>query len=125
MNSREQIIGNYVEGYNQFDVDKMVLHFAENILFENVSNGEINLALTGLSAFREQAERAIAYFTVRRQTITSIKHIGNQTEIDVDYYAVLKADFPNGLKKGDELRVQGKSVFTFLNEKIIKLTDVA
>ena len=34
-------------------------------------------------------------------------------------------DFPNGLKKGQELNLIGKSIFEFDGDKIIKLTDVS
>jgi hypothetical protein len=37
----------------------------------------------------------------------------------------LNMDFPNGLKKGNELILKGKSVFKFLDNKIIKLTDIS
>ena len=55
----------------------------------------------------------------------SFKHLSDETEIEIDYYAVLGMDFPNGLKRGDELKLKGKSIFKFLNDKIIKLTDIS
>jgi hypothetical protein len=125
MKSREEIINNYIDGYNHFDIDKMVINFANTILFENISNGEINMSLSGLTAFKNQAELAKNYFTTRKQTIISFTHTVDETAIEIDYYAILNMDFPNGLKKGAELKLKGKSIFTFLNNKIIKLTDVS
>lgn len=125
MINREHIIKNYIEAYNQFDVNKMVADFDDNIVFENIQNGELNLSLTGLAAFKEQAEQAKAYFSKRTQTITSFAHCGNETEIEIDYRAVLGIDFPNGLKSGQELNLQGKSVFCFLEDRITKLTDIS
>jgi len=81
--------------------------------------------LTGLKALRQQAEQAKNYFTTRTQTIKSFKHLGDETEIEIDYHAILGMDFPNGLKTGDELKLKGKSIFKFLNNKIIKLTDIS
>jgi hypothetical protein len=125
MKSREEIINNYIESYNQFNDDKMVIDFAHNIVFENISNGEINMSLLGLDAFKNQAEIAKNYFTTRKQTVTSFNHEADETTIEIDYYAILNMDFPNGLKKGDELILKGKSVFKFLDNKIIKLTDIS
>jgi len=125
VNEREKIIKNYIDGYNQFDCDKMLFDFDENVVFENIQKGEINMSLIGLKALRQQTEQAKSYFNTRTQTIMSFKHLSDETEIEIDYYAVLGMDFPNGLKRGDELKLKGKSIFKFLNDKIIKLTDIS
>jgi hypothetical protein len=124
MTNREKIINHYIEGYNQFDVEKMVTDFDENIIFENISNGETNMLLTGLTAFTKQAREAITYFSTREQTVKSIKHSIDQTEVEISYAAVLAVDFPGGLQKGDRLEMEGKSIFKFQGDKIIKLTDI-
>lgn len=125
MKWREEIINNYIDGYNQFNVDKMLDNFADDIVFNNIQNGEVNLTLTGIIAFREQAEQAKSYFSERQQSITGIKHFNDRTEVDIDYRAVLASDWPNGLKKGHELRLSGRSIFEFKGDKIIKLTDIS
>lgn len=125
MTNREKIIKNYIEGYNQFEIDKMVVDFDDNIVFENIQNDETNMSLKGLTAFRPLAEQATTYFKARKQTIKSFKHFDNSTEIEIDYYAVLAMDFPNGLKKGQEINLVGKSIFVFEKDRIIKLTDVS
>jgi hypothetical protein len=125
MTGREKIIHNYIAGYNQFDIDKMVTDFAENVIFRNIREGALNMSLSGLTAFRQQAEQAKNYFTQRTQTIKSFKHMENATEIEIDYYAVLGMDFPNGLKSGQELKLAGKSIFKFSGNSIIELTDIS
>lgn len=120
---REKIINNYISAYNNFDIEKMLTDLDENIKFENISNDIINMTLTNLAAFREQAEQSKNIFTTRSQTIISWKHEANQTEIEITYNAVLAIDLPNGLKKGKVLNLSGKSIFTFLNDKIIELKD--
>lgn len=125
MKNREKIIQNYIEGYNEFDVDKMVEDFDAPIVFENISNGEPSVSLTGLDLFKEQAEQVKNYFSTRMQTIKSYTHRGDETEVEIDYKAVLATDFPNGLKRGDKLNLQGKSIFQFSRDKIIKLTDIS
>lgn len=125
MTNKEKIIQNYIEGYNQFDIDKMVADFDESIVFENIQNGETNLILNGIKEFTAQAEKAKEYFSERKQTITSLIQDEITAIVDIDYYAVLAIDFPNGLNAGQELRMKGKSIFQFLDDKIIKLTDMS
>lgn len=125
MIDRERIIKNYVEGYNQFDIDKMTTDFSRDIVFENIQNGEVNMTLNGLNEFKEQAENAKAYFSARSQVITVLNHFESKTEIEIDYHAVLAMDFPNGMKAGEELNLKGKSVFEFLDNKILKLRDIS
>ncbi len=125
MKYREEIITNYIDGYNQFDIDKMVANFDNDIIFENIQHDEINMSLRGLTAFIQQAEQAKNYFTTRTQTITSFNHTENNSEIHIDYFAILNVDLPNGLKKGQELHLIGKSIFYFREARIIKLIDIS
>lgn len=125
MKNREVLIQNYIEGYNNFDVEKMTKNLAENIIFQNIENGQLTMNINGIEEFRKQAEIAKMYFSKREQTITSYKHIDNKTEIEIDYFGILAQDFPNGMKKGEEINLKGKSIFEFENNKIIKLTDVS
>ena len=125
MSLKEEIVKNYVEAYNNFDVDTMTANFDENVVFENVQNNETSMTLTGITAFKQQAEQAKAYFKTREQRIKSIKYSGHAVEIEIDYHAVLAIDLPNGLKAGQVLNLSGKSVFLFEGDKVIKLTDVS
>lgn len=123
---KEQLITSYVKAYNAKDVSAMLANLAENMVFENQSNGEITMRLEGLEAFRQQAEEAKTLFTEREQTITGFQHSDDdQTEITISYKATLAKDLPNGMKKGDVLELSGKSVFTFSGNKIVKLEDLA
>jgi hypothetical protein len=51
MDKRERMIKTYVEGYNIFDVSKMITDFYKNIVFENIQNGEVSMTLKGIDAF--------------------------------------------------------------------------
>lgn len=123
---KEKIIQNYIDAYNDKDVDKMVENLSDDVLFENISNNEVTLSIQGKDAFREQAITALSYFSTRKQTVLDFKHNGNTTEIDIDYKAISAMDLPNGIKKGDTVNFQGKSVFEFSQDgRIVKLTDVS
>ncbi|MEJ5962079.1 nuclear transport factor 2 family protein [Pedobacter immunditicola] len=125
MRQREQIIHNYVNAYNNFDIDGMLIHLDPDILFKNVSEGAINMTLEGLTAFRAQAEKAKSLFSQRYQQIIRFKHDEHQSEIDIDYRATLAVDLSDELKKGSKLELKGKSIFKFSQDKIIAITDVS
>jgi hypothetical protein len=122
---REKIVNNYIDAYNNFDIGRMLTNFDENIRFENISNGVANMTLQGLNPFKEQAEQAKSLFKTRTQSIKSWTHKDDLTEIEIEYNAVLAIDLPNGLKKGENLNLQGKSIFKFSGEKIIELIDIS
>src|SRR5690606_187741 len=103
---RESNIQNYIDGYNEFDIEKMVRDLDDEIAIQNIKNNEVNITLNGINAFKQQAEQAKSYFENRHQKVTSTKHIDDKTEIEIEYSAVLGMDFPNGLKKGQRLELK-------------------
>lgn len=123
MEAREEIIKQYVEGYNSFDSQKMTEYFSDDIVFVNIQNGQTNMTLNGINAFLYQAETAKQFFSHRNQKILSFKHEGDNTQIEIDYHGILAQDLPNGLKKGQEIKLRGKSSFEFRDSKVIKLVD--
>ncbi|GHA72534.1 nuclear transport factor 2 family protein [Pontibacter akesuensis] len=122
---KRQIIQNYIQAYNAFDVAGMIQDLHPNVIFENRAGGEVTFRTEGISAFRKQAEQAKTYFTERKQQLESIDFRGDVVEASINYCGVLAADLPNGMKAGDELTLQGKSIFYFKDGKIIKLQDIS
>ncbi|MFD1188501.1 nuclear transport factor 2 family protein [Pontibacter rugosus] len=122
---KRQAIENYIKAYNAFDVAGMVQGFDANVVFENISEGEVNLKTEGIAAFKQQAEQAKLYFKEREQQVDSITIIGETVEASINYRGVLAVDFPNGMKAGDVLQLQGKSIFYFEAGKIVKLQDIS
>ena len=115
----------YIEAYNRFDVDGMLAPLHEEVVFRNIVDGEVNLTTTGKENFRSQAEQANRYFSEREQRVTNWQLAGNRVEVAIDYQATAAIEFPNGLKPGDILRLQGKSVFRFEDGKIISIEDIS
>ena len=121
----KKLVTDYIEAYNRFDVDGMLSHLHEEVVFRNISNGEVNLTLTGTEAFRQQAQQALQYFSQREQCVTDWQVADNRVEVLLDYSAVAAMDFPDGLKAGDTLQLQGKSVFQFADERIVSIDDIS
>ena len=122
---REKLIQAYLEAYNAKDVEGMMEALEDNVVFENFSSGEKTHSLKGKKEFQNQANDALAYFSSRRQTVKSMTYEKEKTEIEIDYWAIAAMDFPNGIKKGQELSLQGKSVFEFGSKGITKITDIS
>ena len=110
MEDKEIIVKNYVNAYNNFDVNGMIADMDQSIVFENVANGKVNMTLNGLDEFKAQAEEGKNLFSSRQQAIKGFIHTNEQTEIEIAYHAVLAIDLPNGMKKGDELNLSGRSL---------------
>lgn len=124
--AQTSIIIHYVNAYNAFKPKSMCVDMAEDIVFENVDDGNTTMSLKGKDGFLEQAMSVLNLFVNRKQTITSILHRNNISEITINYEAKLAKDLPNGLKKGHELRLKGKSIFEFSDDgNIVKLVDVS
>lgn len=92
-------------------------------IFENYSGEEKTHQISGKPAFESQAKTALSYFSERKQIPLSYEHRKNETEVKIDYWAILAVDFPNGMKKGQEFRLEGKSIFHFGSEKIKGIQD--
>ena len=120
---QKQIVEDYVNAYNNFDIDGMTINLDENIVFENISNGKVDLRTEGLIEFRKQAESAKQYFRQRKQTIESWAFRDRVVVIHILYNAILAIDLPNGMKSGDTLELKGRSTFEFENNKITKISD--
>ena len=61
MEDKETIVKNYVNAYNNFDVNGMMADMDQSIVFENVANGKVNMTLNGLDEFKAQAEQGKTY----------------------------------------------------------------
>lgn len=122
---REAIIRRYIDAYNRFDVEGMLRDFHPDIVFENVAGGEVNMTLEGIAAFREQAEGATQVFSERQQQVENITFRGDTAEVSIRYHGTLAVDMPEGPQRGDRIELEGRSIFLFQGDKIVRLTDVS
>jgi len=120
---KKSLIERYIRAYNSFDVDGMVVLLHPECSFQNISGGQINASAKGIAQIRELAEKSKSLFSSRNQTITSYKFEAETVTVDIDYEGVLRADFPNGPKAGETIKLKGKSVFKFQDGLIYQLTD--
>jgi hypothetical protein len=58
----QKIIENYIDAYNSFDVNRMLSDMHDDVKFENISNGEVNLVTNEGMELRNQAKQAKKLF---------------------------------------------------------------
>ncbi|GGG27568.1 nuclear transport factor 2 family protein [Hymenobacter glacieicola] len=121
----KNLVTNYIEAYNRFDVAGMLAPLHDEVTFRNIASGEISLTTHGKAEFQAQAEQATRYFSQREQRVTNWQVADSRVEALLDYIAVAAMDFPNGLKAGDKLQLQGKSVFQFTDGLIVSIDDIS
>ncbi|SFH25703.1 nuclear transport factor 2 family protein [Pontibacter chinhatensis] len=122
---QRQIIEAYIQAYNTFDVAGMVKDMHPDVVFENISDGMTNLKIQGISGFRTQAEQATEFFQEREQRIKSITFQDSVAEVEIDYEGTVAFELPNGMQAGDKVSMEGKSIFHFSGDKIIRLQDIS
>ena len=122
---RKKIIENYIEAYNQFDIDAMLDNLDENVVFQNVSFGQMDLQTNGIQEFKHQAEEAKRLFSERTQTITSWTIKKDQITVGINYIGILAVDIPQRASVGDTLELNGKSEFQFEGDKIVSIKDIS
>ena len=120
---RQQAVEHYIRAYNAFDTEGMLADLHLDIIFQNITDGQVDTETQGLEAFRQQAEQAKHYFRERQQTITGTQTEGDTIIVDISYRGVLAVDLPNGLKTGETLELQGQSVFSFEGDRIRVIQD--
>lgn len=120
---KHNLIDQYIDAYNSFDIEKIMAVIHPKIEFKNISNGKVNASASGVEEFRQMAEEAKKLFITRKQTVTAFSIEDGKTTININYVGVLAADLPNGLKAGETLRLEGRSEFNFKDGKICSILD--
>ena len=122
MSRHKELIDLYINGYSSFNMKKMLLPLHSKVVFENYKNGELNMKLNGIKAFKKQAQKGFQMFSKRRQEILSIEHKEDTSEAVINYSATLKVSV--GEKKaGEVMNTTGKSIYHFKDDRIIKIED--
>ena len=122
---RKKIIENYIDSYNNFDIENMLKDLDENVVFRNIANGEINLTTEGIEQFKEQAEQAKNLFSRREQKITGLKFDKDSVKAAISYSGTLAVDFSDQLKAGNKIELKGNSNFRFAGDKIVEIEDIS
>jgi len=119
------IVDHYIDAYNRMDVDAMLEGVHPQIEFKNISAGVVNSSTNGVAELKTLAQQTLSLFSERRQVIESFEVQGSWAVASITFRAVVARDLPNGLKKGQVLKLSGRSEFEFKDGAIFKITDIS
>ncbi len=119
----QDLLFEYLEAYNNKEVEKMLSFFSEDCLFENISAGKVTVRTKGKSELESLARKSADAFASREQRVISLTQGVGRIVAEIDYHAVLQADLTPDLKAGTHLDLRGVSVVEFSKGKITRLSD--
>lgn len=119
----KSLIQSYLNAYNSFDVVGMLQLLHSDIHFRNISNGVVDVETKGIEEFQELAEQSKKLFSHRIQTIINYAITDDKVEVDINFEGTLATDFPNGLKAGETIVLQGKTLFKVKDKKLLLIED--
>nr|WP_145403282.1 nuclear transport factor 2 family protein [Paenibacillus xylanexedens] len=119
----KDLIEQYIKAYNAFNIDGMIDVLHERVHFKNITNGDVNAQTQGIEEFRALAEQSAQIFSQRCQVVKSIAFTDDKAEVEIDYEGILSVDLPNGMKAGESVKLQGKSIYQMKDEKLVLIED--
>jgi len=120
---KEEVIRQYIQAYNDFDVDSMLAMLHSDIMFQNISNGEITVQTSGKSEFETLARQTVSLFKARSQSVRSLRIQGERAVAEINFLAVFARDIPGGPRAGEKLELEGTSEFLFKDGLIRSIID--
>jgi hypothetical protein len=118
-----ELVKNFIKAYNSLNVESMIASLHPEIEFKNISGGVLTAHTKGIEEFKELADSSIKIFKEREQNITSYTESDDTVIAEINFRGVLAIDFPNGLKAGEILTMNGKSKYVFKDDLILLLVD--
>lgn len=119
------LVDRYIDAYNRKDIDEMLIGVHPQVEFKNISAGVVNASTNGIAELRALAQQSLSLFSERHQKVESFEFQGSVAVASIAFRAVVAADLPNGLKKGQVLNFSGRSEFEFKDGAIFRITDIS
>ena len=66
-NRKKTIIQHYLDAYQRFDIADMTSNLDPDLVFKNITAGEVTVETHGLDQFRALAAQSLPQFRVHRQ----------------------------------------------------------
>ena len=118
-----EIIQNYIEAYNDRDIERMLTFVTEDVVFENISNTGQSMRFEGRQAMAEVVRLSGNAFSYRRQKLIKLILDGNLASAEVKFEAKAAVDLPTGAKAGDMIKLRGASFFEFRDGLLCRIAD--
>ena len=120
---QKSLVLSYIAAYNNFDVDGMVALLHPEVVFTNVSGGEVNAEVQGIEQFRHMAIQSKKLFSSRCQRPANFDVRVDSVSVGIVYEGVLAKGVLDVGKANEVSRLKGRSEFGFRDGKISRITD--
>lgn len=123
MDLNRRIVESYLKLYNDKNISSMMTLFAEDVVFESISNSGESTKTNSKKELEELAQSSLQFFVERNQTPQNWVVDSEGAAVEIIYEAVLAKDLSKELKAGMKIKIRGASFFTIENGLITKLVD--
>ncbi|MFN4024641.1 MAG: nuclear transport factor 2 family protein [Hyphomonas sp.] len=119
----DEVIRSYIGAYNERDIDAMLAHVTDDVVFENISNTGQSMRLDGKEMMRQVAEVSGNAFSYRRQRLINLVTGAGKAAAEIEFEGRAAVDLPNGVKAGQTVKVRGASFFEFRGPLLCRIAD--
>lgn len=118
------LIQRYLHAYQAFNLDEMLACLHEQVRFQYIVNGSVQVSTEGKDAFRQLAEGSAGMFSARQQTVLSLRDEDGIIHADIAFCGTLAQATPDGMQAGTEIQMQGRSAFRFQDGCILSVSEI-
>jgi ketosteroid isomerase-like protein len=111
-----ELVRNFINAYNSFDIDTMLKCLHPDVIFKNISGGEVNAKTSGINEFENLARQSAAFFKEREQEIKYLTESEGTVKVELEYYAVLNSDEVINLKGRSEYKFRDGLIYSIIDE---------
>lgn len=121
----QALIEAYIDAYNRFDVEGMLVTLTDDVRFEHHADGALSVATDGKADFEKLARVGAALFASRQQTLIELRDDGETVIATIDFHGEIAEDIPEGPGAGTIIEMQDTSEFSFRDNRISRVIDRA
>jgi hypothetical protein len=118
---KRAMIEQYIQAYNAMDIKGMVENLDQTIEFEFQLNGRVEMKITGIREFRDQAEKNLLNFTQRHQKIMGYRMQNDSIFVDIEFKGTFSPEVATFEQQTIDLK--GTIEFVFFEGKIIQIIE--
>ena len=116
----ERVLDDWAQHWSSHDLDRLLLLFTDDVVFEDVAQGRVHRGKDGLRAF---AEGVFAGFPDVTLELTSRFATGSQGGGEWVMRGTNRGDSPGMPATGERVELRGASIFEFADGKIRRYSD--
>jgi steroid delta-isomerase-like uncharacterized protein len=116
------LVREYVDRYNQSDIDGMLACCTEDVVYETVDDGG-SMRLAGKDAVRQVLAATIRAFLERRQDVVGLTVDGRMATAETVFSGVAAAELSPEIGQGDMVSARGAMIFEVKGDRFARIRD--